>query len=111
LAADGARAFRAADQDGFRRRKRPDRQSRGLRPSAGEEGQEAVICEIIGLCSYEGCEAPATHIAKGRYHDDDKPRHIEVAVYCGKHADLVAQEGYPEYEAECPNCHCQFGVN
>ncbi len=61
-------------------------------------------------CAYEDCEAEATTLAKGRdYYGNGG--HSEVAWYCDTHANMVADEGNPEYLECCPNCGCRFGVN
>lgn len=70
-----------------------------------------MITEISGLCRWEGCEQTATHIACGRKRYDDDGGHPEPACYCKTHADVVADEGNPEYCDTCPNCDCMFGVN
>jgi hypothetical protein len=62
-------------------------------------------------CEFDGCGEPATDLAKGRRHFSGNPGHPRVGNYCTKHADVVADEGDPEYVVDCPNCGCQFGVN
>jgi hypothetical protein len=37
--------------------------------------------------------------------------HPNPGIYCKVHAELVADEGCPEYTDTCPNCGCMFGVN
>lgn len=69
-----------------------------------------VIVEIEGPCRYDGCNEPATQIAVGRA-NRGHPGHPVMAVYCDTHAEVVADEGSPEYREHCPNCGCQFGVN
>jgi hypothetical protein len=56
-------------------------------------------------CEWEHCTEKATVIACGR------TKHNCIGVYCDTHADLVTDEGHPEYAVECPNCGCHFGVN
>lgn len=64
-------------------------------------------------CQYEDCELEATEIAAGRdrsYYSKEKG-HEGVGHYCSTHAQIVADEGNPEYLETCPNCGCRFGVN
>lgn len=68
-----------------------------------------MITKIEGKCQYEGCSSLATHIAQGRMRDNNG--HPKVAVYCEDHAINVADELWPEYNVDCPNCGCMFGVN
>lgn len=76
-----------------------------------------MIIKIEGRCAWVGCDKPATHVAAGRAADDLLSRsalgerHPAPACYCEEHAEEVADEGYPEYRTECPNCECKFGVN
>ena len=56
-------------------------------------------------CEYEDCNKPAVFLAKGR------TEHPSVGVYCTVHSMMVADEDWPEYTADCPNCGCGFGVN
>ncbi len=62
-------------------------------------------------CEYEGCSEYADSLAVGRKGWVDSPAHPGVASYCTPHADMVAEEGSPEYVQDCPNCSCRFGVN
>ena len=55
-------------------------------------------------CQFPECTDPATQLARGY---DKFP---QVGAYCADHAGQVAKDGHPEYEVECPNCHCLFGV-
>lgn len=64
-----------------------------------------MIVRIHGLCQWPDCTAEATSIAFAR-RTEKKPK-----LYCDKHAAIAADEGGPEYEVNCPNCDCQFGVN
>lgn len=70
-----------------------------------------MIIEIPknSICNFQHCEQPATHIACGRNVGENT--HPKPAVYCEEHANDVADEGYPEYHDNCPNCGCFFGVN
>jgi hypothetical protein len=68
-----------------------------------------MITKIEGKCQYEGCDLDAEFIAAGRPHRAESGH--PVGVYCATHADKVADEGHPEYNDECPNCGCHFGVN
>lgn len=70
-----------------------------------------MITKIEGICAWEGCDDPATHIACGRKLYRDDGGHPDPACYCETHANMVADEGYPEYETTCPNCQCVYGVN
>ena len=56
-------------------------------------------------CEYEDCNEPAEFPAKGR------TEHPNVGVYCTVHSMMVADEDWPEYMVDCPNCGCGFGVN
>lgn len=62
-----------------------------------------MIVRITGKCQFDGCDKPATAIACGR---NQKPK-----KYCDAHAEVVSDEGSPEYSETFPNCGCQFGVN
>lgn len=55
-------------------------------------------------CENKDCNQDATCLAYSRYQK-------KVGVYCTWHANLVVDEDYPEYDVECPNCGCGFGVN
>lgn len=59
-------------------------------------------------CEYEDCEKPATDLAIGREYLDMKG-HPNRGRYCQYHAQIVADEGFPEYVCKCPNCGCLFG--
>lgn len=61
-------------------------------------------------CTYKNCELPATGIAAGREELDKGSGHPNPALYCDSHADVVANEDWPEYVTDCPNCGCWFGV-
>lgn len=67
-----------------------------------------MITEITGKCKYKGCKEKATHIACGR---KVKNGHPKANVYCKVHAELISEEGCPEYTVSCPNCRCMFGDN
>ena len=70
-----------------------------------------MITSIEGRsCQYEGCTAPATQIACGRKYLG-APGHPGPGVYCHAHAVVVAEEGRPEYQDNCPNCGCLYGIN
>lgn len=63
-------------------------------------------------CEFDGCSEPSTTFARGRARRDfDHPGHPRVGKYCDAHAEIVADEGHPEYVVYCPNCGCHFGVN
>ena len=63
-----------------------------------------MINKVEGICQYEGCEKLATAIAKGRIHPI-------INCYCDSHAVTVAEEDDAnEYQVDCPNCGCMFGV-
>lgn len=72
-----------------------------------------MIVKIDGLCQYDGCQLPATHIARGRNHHaaESAEKRPELGVFCETHANVVSDEGVPEYTVSCPNCDCMFGVN
>jgi hypothetical protein len=71
-----------------------------------------MITRIEGTCRFEGCDKPATHVACGRVTSGGgETGHPEPACYCEEHAEVVANEDYPEYAEGCPNCGCYFGVN
>jgi len=71
-----------------------------------------MITTIEGRCQYEGCYAPATHIACGReLFGYEQTGHPEPGCYCRTHALFVAEEAHPEYTNLCPNCGCTSGVN
>lgn len=55
-------------------------------------------------CEYKGCDRDAEYIAYSRYLR-------QVGVYCDWHTTRVTDEDSPEYEVDCPNCGCNFGVN
>jgi hypothetical protein len=61
-------------------------------------------------CQWKGCRKQATVPAKGRDRSEDI-HPAGVAEYCDDHAEVVAEEGSPEYRVSCPNCSCVFGVN
>lgn len=67
------------------------------------ERREAIT-EVSGQCQYEDCTASATEIAANREWKGD------TKVYCSKHAQIVVDDGCPEYKVSCPNCGCSFGV-
>lgn len=54
-------------------------------------------------CEYPECKRKATDLAVGR---KTKGSH-----FCNAHAELVTDEGSPEYIVSCPLCGCGFGVN
>ncbi len=68
-----------------------------------------VITKIEGKCQWDECEQSATTIAAGR-RGIDRDGH-PLGLYCDAHADIVIDEGFPEYHDSCPNCGCRFGVN
>lgn len=68
-----------------------------------------MIIKIEGICQMEDCNKPATHIASGRQLYPGG--HPDPACYCGDHSIDIADERSPEYNVECPNCNCLFGVN
>ncbi len=70
-----------------------------------------MITEIAATCAFEGCQEKATHIACGRTGCGLGPYHPDPACYCKPHANLVMDEGDPEYHDVCPNCGCCFGIN
>lgn len=70
-----------------------------------------MITRIEGRCQYEDCEEPATYIASGRKRYGEDNGHPNPGVYCDAHANVVEDEGNPEYRDTCPNCGCRFGVN
>ena len=71
-----------------------------------------MITEIKGKCQYEECDKEATHIASGRAkYWEPSEGNPEPGCYCSKHATDVSNEGHPEYDVDCPNCGCLFGVN
>lgn len=64
------------------------------------------------ICAFEGCDKEATTFACGRtYHDESVVYHPTPAWYCDGHANVVANEGWPEYFNNCPACGCLHGVN
>ena len=71
------------------------------------KGYPHIRLDPAAKCAFDGCRRVATDIAIGRYDDG----HPTVAVYCRKHAEIVADEGAPEYWDTCPNCGCLHGVN
>jgi hypothetical protein len=75
----------------------------------GGYGETAAAAKT---CAFENCEAPATELACGRKGFFDRgDSHPVPAHYCATHAKVVVGEQSPEYDAECPNCGCTFGVN
>jgi hypothetical protein len=68
-----------------------------------------MIIKIEGNCQYEDCDKPATCIAQGRSYSWSKGH--DLGLYCEHHADIVSDENSPEYQVDCPNCGCLFGVN
>lgn len=62
-----------------------------------------MIVEIQGNCQHKNCTKPAAVIAGSSQADVPD-------LYCQKHADKVTDKNLPEWEVECPNCHCEFGV-
>lgn len=70
-----------------------------------------MITKIEGTCQYEGCGEPATEIAEGRRYKGKPLVAHKLGLYCEAHANLVSDEGTPEYVVGCPNCGCMFGVN
>lgn len=71
-----------------------------------------MIVEITGKCAIEDCQSEAKFLACGREsYDENRPGHPEPACYCELHAREVAEEQWPEYTDNCPNCGCMFGVN
>lgn len=71
-----------------------------------------MITKIEGKCQFEGCEQPAEYIACGRKSwTDPEKGHPTPNVYCRVHADVIEEEGHPEYTNKCPNCGCRHGVN
>jgi hypothetical protein len=52
-------------------------------------------------CYFIGCKKEARFIASNEF---------ETGAYCKEHAKEIANECQPEYEADCPNCGCKFGV-
>lgn len=62
-----------------------------------------MITEVQSKCSVAGCANDATVlVADSQY--------SETVVCCEKHAQEIDQLSHSEYSAECPNCHCRFGV-
>lgn len=51
------------------------------------------------------CSRRAVAIASGRG-SLSKP-----ACYCAEHAEIIENDGKPEYVAVCPNCKCSFGIS
>ena len=70
--------------------------------------KNAMITEITGACSYEGCDKLATHIAAGGHGGWNETPHMKPACYCRQHAEFVQAEGISEYHIKCPNCRCLF---
>lgn len=62
------------------------------------------IDSIDESCTFPKCDEKATQIAAGRG-DDSEPK-----VYCDEHAEMISTQERPSYVADCPNCHCFFGV-
>ena len=72
-----------------------------------------MIVKIGGICVYQDCGDPATHMACGGSFSKNgklEPGHPDPACYCQKHARIVADEDGPEFHTHCPNCGCLFGV-
>jgi hypothetical protein len=63
--------------------------------------------KIGDKCQYGECEFMATQVSCGKKYT----AHPLPNVYCDAHADIVANEGEPEYTNVCPNCGCISGVN
>jgi len=57
-----------------------------------------------GPCAYDGCDNQADEIVYNRDKD-------EVQIYCDYHADLILDQGCPEYTQCCPNCGCYIPIN
>jgi hypothetical protein len=71
-----------------------------------------MIIKIKGKCAFENCDEDATAVVCGREsYPAGRHYHPKPACYCDKHAVEVVDEGWPEYDAKCPNCGCLFGVN
>lgn len=66
--------------------------------------EERMISEIRGLCCFADCREKATQIASGVGEDRDPD------VYCDEHAEVISTQNTPVTVADCPNCHCAFGV-
>jgi hypothetical protein len=54
-------------------------------------------------CEYQECETTAEDIVYNRKLE-------KVGYYCEKHAAVVLEIEYPEYEERCPNCKCLIPV-
>lgn len=63
------------------------------------------------ICAFKNCKKKGIILACGRESASVANPHIIPDYYCEEHADLVSDEGYPEYRVLCPNCKCRFGVN
>ena len=72
---------------------------------------QSIVGPLTGQCQWEGCYETATHIACGRWTCTGNGGHQIPGCYCKAHAQAVADEAYPEYTEECPNCGCKFGVH
>ena len=59
-------------------------------------------------CQFEGCDQPATDLATGR---EGSNYTYKLGAYCSDHAWEIAEIDSPEYNVDCPNCGCRFGVN
>tara|TARA_R100001244_G_scaffold92437_1_gene69805 strand:+ start:92 stop:286 length:195 start_codon:yes stop_codon:yes gene_type:complete len=55
-------------------------------------------------CEYEDCERDSKEIVYSRMLE-------KVIICCEGHADVVEDEGHPEYNDQCKNCGCRQGVN
>jgi len=74
--------------------------------------EEFVNTEVKHTCAFEGCTKDASVFACGRdLGFEHITTHPNPAHYCDEHADIVTDEGDPEYLAHCPACQCQFGNN
>ena len=55
-------------------------------------------------CSYEDCTKEADTLVYSR-------KLHKVIKTCYDHAQIVVDEGSPEYIEDCPNCGCLIPVN
>lgn len=56
------------------------------------------------VCEYRDCEKLADNIVFSRNED-------KVLLCCDAHADIVQDEGNPEYWDTCMNCGCRNPIN
>lgn len=62
-------------------------------------------------CAYKNCTRIGEFLACGRESASVPSPHLTPDYYCEVHAEVVSDEGFPEYTTHCPNCGCRFGVN